>query len=454
MLRRLAAIAVCVAVAAIAAASAAVAAPRAEVDWAGVQRESAALLSRYIRIRSVNPPADTREAAALLRGVLEAEGIAVVTFEPAPGRVSLVARLEAAEAQLRPLMLLHHMDVVPVDPSRWREDPFSGAVRDGFLHGRGTADMKGVGVIHVMTLIALKRQKIPLARDVILTATADEETGGEWGARWLIANQWDRLNPEYILDEGGFGARDVLAADGRLVFGISVAEKKMLWLRVTVEGTAGHGSQPMADNANVLLARTLAAIAGRVSADSGGAVIREMSARIGEMADNKFTRAIRRDTVSVTTLRSGVGDPPKVNVIPSTAEATLDCRLLPDTDPDRFLEELKALVPDRDRIDFTIEYRVDETPVTPHQTPVFAALEKAIVKEHPGATVTPIHIPYRTDTNAFRAKGAMAYGLVPMMLDASIVASMHSDAERIPVAELSRGVRILYNAIADCCARR
>lgn len=430
---------------------------RADVDWEGVQKETTELLSRYIRIRSVNPPADTRETAALLRGVLEAEGIAVETFEPAPGRVSLVARLEAdapaTGAEPRPLMLLHHMDVVPVDPARWQEDPFSGSVHDGFLHGRGTFDMKGVGAVHVMTLIALKRQKVPLTRDVILTATSDEETGGEWGARWLIENRWDRLNPEFILDEGGFGARDVLAADGRPVFGISVAEKKLLWLRLIATGTAGHGSQPMADNPNVLLARALVAIAGRSSAESGGAIIREMSTRIGALADNKFTRAIRRDTVSVTTLRSGVGDPPKVNVIPSSAEATLDCRLLPDTDPDRFLGELKALLPDRDRIEIRVEYRMDATPVTPHQTPLFAALEKAIVKEHPGSTVTPMQIPYGTDSNTFRAKGAMAYGLIPMMLDASVVASMHSNAERIPVAELSRGVRILYNAITDCCSR-
>jgi acetylornithine deacetylase/succinyl-diaminopimelate desuccinylase-like protein len=285
-------------------------------------------------------------------------------------------------------------------------------------------------------------------------ATADEETGGEWGARWLIANHWDRLNPELVLDEGGFGARDILAADGRLVFGISVAEKKMLWLRLTAEGTAGHGSQPMADNANVLLARAIAAIAAKAAPDSGGPVIREMTARIGGFADNKFTRAIRRDTISITTLRSGVGEPPKVNVIPSTATATLDCRLLPDTDPQRFLEEIEALLPDKERIRVAIEYRVDDTPVTPHQTPFFAALEKAIVGEHPGATVTPIQIPYGTDSNAFRARGAMAYGLIPMLLDASIIASMHSDAERIPVAELSRGVRILYNAITDCCARR
>lgn len=450
--QRIATVAVCAA----AVAFASLGATAADVDWAGVQKEAAALLQRYIRIQSVNPPADTREAAALLKGVLDAEGIEVETFEPAPGRVSLLARIPATEApsggKPRPLMLLHHMDVVPVDPAHWQEDPFSGAIHDSYLHGRGTADMKGVGVIHLMTLITLKRQKVPLARDIILTATADEETGGEWGARWLIANHWDRLNPEFVLDEGGFGARDILAADGRLAFGISVAEKRMLWLSLTAEGTAGHGSQPIPDNANVRLARALSAIAGRDAPASATPVIQEMTKRLGPLADNKFTRAIQRDTISITTLRSGVGEPPKVNVIPSTAVATLDCRLLPDTDPNRFLADLKALLPDGLRLE--VDYRMDEAPVTSYQTPMFAALEKAILKEHPGATVTPMQIPYGTDSNTFRVKGAMAYGLIPMLVDASIIASMHSDEEKIPVAELSRGVRILYNAVTDCCARR
>jgi len=431
----------------------------AEVDWPGIQKETVALLQRYVRIRSINPPADTREAAALLRSALEAEGIPVESFEPVPGRVSLVARLAAPAGtagsdKLRPLMLLHHMDVVPVDAAAWKEDPFSGAVRDGYLHGRGAVDMKGVGAVHLMTLIALKRQNVPLTRDVLFVATADEETGGEFGARWLIENHWDRLDPEYVLDEGGFGARDVLPASGKLTFGISVAEKKILWLKLTARGTAGHGSQPMADNPNVLLAKTLAAIDARPAPELGGPVIQEMSRRIGALADNKFTRAIRRDTISITTLASGVGDPPKVNVIPSAAVATLDCRLLPETDPDRFLDELKVRAGGGDRIAWEVEYRNDRMPVTPHDTPFFAALERALVREHPGATVTPMQIPYGTDSNAFRLKGAKAYGLIPMVLDASIVASMHSDAERIPVAELERGVRILYNAITDCCSAR
>ncbi len=429
-----------------------------EPDWDAVSKEAIDLLGRYVRIRSVNPPADTAATAAFLKGILDREGIEARLFESAPGKVNLLARLPAttpvpAAGRARPLLLLHHMDVVPVDPSRWPVDPFSAAIRDGYMYGRGSVDMKDIGVIHLLSLIELKRQHVPRVRDILLMASADEESGGEHGARWMIEHHWDELDPEYVLDEGGFGARDVLAADGRLVFGVSVAEKKMVWGRLVASGTAGHGSQPIPDNANDRLAKSLAAIAARHVPAGSNAILDELIRRIGPLAPNKFTNALSHDTVSITTLRSGVGDPPKPNVIPSTAVATLDCRLLPDTDIDGFIADLMKTAGGDGHVTFETTYRMDQTPVTPSDTPLFAALQKAIRAEHPDATVAPMLIPYGTDSNAFRVKGAGAYGLTPMVLDAGIIASMHGDAERVPVAELSRGVRIFYNALADFCGK-
>jgi len=243
-----------------------------------VTREAVEILRSYVRIDTTNPPADVREAAAFLEGLLAAEGVEVRLFESGAGRINLLARLPAtveapASAQVgrgtgpaekpqrrRPLMLLHHMDVVPVDRSRWERDPFGGDLADGHVHGRGTMDMKGLGVIHLKTLILLKRMGVPRDRDILLLATPDEETGGETGARWMIRNHWSEMDPEYVLDEGGFGARDVFAADRRLVFGVSVAEKKVLWLRLRASGTAAHGSQPIPDNAVESLERALGRI--------------------------------------------------------------------------------------------------------------------------------------------------------------------------------------------------
>lgn len=413
--------------------------------------EGAALLSRYIRIRSVNPPADTREAAAFLEGILAGEGIAARRFESSPGCVNLLARLPASVSPARggPVMLLHHMDVVPVDPARWPVDPFGGVIRDGQVWGRGAVDMKGIGVTHLLAFIEIHRRKVPLSRDLLFMATCDEESGGHNGARWMIREHWDDFAPEFVFDEGGFGSRDVLSGDGGLVFGVSVAEKKIFWARLVASGTAGHGSQPIPDNANVALTRALAAIVSRPSSAAPSSVLEELSRRIGTLADNKFTRAIQSDTVSITTLRSGVGDPPKANVIPSKAEATLDLRLLPSTDPDRFMSELAAAAGNPGAVRFETIYRSDEAPVTSWETPMFGAIERAIRASHPEARVAPMLIPYGTDSNALRQRGVSAYGLAPMVLDAAIVASMHSDAEHVPVAELGRGARILFDLLAD-----
>src|SRR5688572_1351213 len=187
-----------------------------DVDWEAVSRESVDLLRAYVRIPSVNPPADTRATAAFLKEILQREGIEARLFERVPGKVNLLARLKASPGQgianAGPLLLLHHMDVVPVDAARWPVDPFGGEIKDGFIQGRGTADMKGVGILHLMVMLTLQRRHVPLSRDVLLMATADEETGGHDGARWMIEHLGDELRPEYVLDEGGFGSRDVMAA--------------------------------------------------------------------------------------------------------------------------------------------------------------------------------------------------------------------------------------------------
>src|SRR5262249_37870573 len=147
------------------------------------------------------------------------------------------------------MVLLQHMDVVPADKTRWPTDPFAATVRDGQLWARGALDMKGQGIAELVALLRLKRERVPLARDVILLAEPDEEVGGALGARWMIANHYAELDPEYVIDEGGVGSRDLYSAS-KLVYGISVAEKKIVWLKVRSEGTAGHGSQPIPDNAN------------------------------------------------------------------------------------------------------------------------------------------------------------------------------------------------------------
>lgn len=424
----------------------ALSASAAEPDWPAVEKHALDLLQRYIRVQSINPPADTREAAALFRFELEAAGLQPKLMDAGENRVNLLVRLPGKDRTKKPLLLLNHFDVVPVDRKAWGVDPFGGLVKDGMIWGRGAMDMKSTGIMHLVALTMLKRLGVVPARDIVMLCTSDEETGGVNGIRKTIRDNWPEIDSEYVLDEGGFGSRDMFSP-GKLVFGISVGEKQVSWMRLRAKGTAAHGSQPIAENANAIL---LAAVQKAIDApDRGKAnpVFEQMRESLkGALADNKFIRAIQRNTISLTTLRSGVGDPPKVNVIPSAAEATLDCRLLPGVNADEFLSEMRARINDP-RV--AVERLSDpaDPGISRYDTPLFEALRKAILKYHPQAAVTPILIPYGTDSVWLRKQGVKAYGIAPMVLDAATVATMHSDEERVPVNEFFTGVRIFYELL-------
>ncbi len=442
----------------------------------GSRDEITRLLTEYVGIDTSNPPGDTRKAADFLAGIFEREGIPVTRYESAPGKAIVYARLKAtvSPAAGKPILLLHHMDVVPADRSRWTTDPFVPTIQGDELWARGAMDMKGQGIAQVLAFLRLKRERVPLNRDVILLAEPDEEVGGALGAPWMIANHYAELDPEFVIDEGGFGSRD-LFAPGKLVYGVSIAGRRMVWLRLRVEGIAGHGSQPTDQNPNDRLVRALA----RLLAPAGGAksvalqqtdvarqtdagrplqgrrdpsVIDMMQAKIGTFAQNKFTNAIQRSTISLTWFRSGVGDPPKINVIPSVAEAGLDCRVLPGTTKDQWIAEIRRKLGDPS---ITIELinESDDPIVTTPDSPLFRNIEAAVKRRHPDAVVSPILIPYGTDANAFRPKGVKSYGVFPAILSADTVASMHGDAERVPLDGVAEAAQVFFEALRDTLRR-
>jgi acetylornithine deacetylase/succinyl-diaminopimelate desuccinylase-like protein len=343
------------------------------------------------------------------------------------------------------------MDVVPADKSQWKVDPFAATIQGDELWGRGALDMKGMGVAQLVAFLRLKRERVPLSRDVIFLAEPDEEVGGAMGARWMIANHYAELDPEYIIDEGGFGSRD-LFAPGKLVYGISVAEKKIVWLKVRAEGVAGHGSQPHDRNPNDRLVKALERLLNQPLPSGDFSVINTMKARVGTLAANKFTNAIQHSTIALTWLRSGVGDPPKINVIPSIAEAGLDCRVLPGTTRAQWIDEIRRRLGDPG---LTVELinESDDPIVTPQDTPLYRDLEAAIKRQHPDAIITPMLVPYGTDSNAFRPKGVKSYGIFPAILSAETVSQMHGDAERVPLAAVAEASQIFFEALRDTLAK-
>ena len=420
-------------------------------DWKAIEAEAVKTLQAYIRLNTSVPPGDVTKAADFLQSLIEKEGIPVTRFESGPGRSIVMARLKGS-GSAKPILLLHHMDVVPTDPARWKRDPFGGELADGAIWGRGAMDMKGPGVTHLYAVIALKRMNVPLDRDIILMAVPDEEIGGELGVRWMRERHYKEFEPEFIIDEGGFGSRD-LFSPGKLVFGISVAEKKILWLKLTAEGVAGHGSQPHDRNPNDRLVRALTKLLAEPIPSAPFSVVDTMKSKVGTLPANKFNNAIQQSTISLTSLRSGVGDPPKVNVIPSIAEATLDCRVLPGTTRDQWLKEVAKRLGDPE-IRVEVTYESEDPSITTQDSTLYRALESAVKKHHPDAIVTPMIVPFGTDANSFRPLGVKSYGFTPAILPASVLASMHGDAEYIPADALGPAIQILFEALKEAAGKR
>lgn len=207
-----------------------------KIQWEQVKKEAVNCLSDYLRINTTNPPGNEIVAADFLKGKLEAEGLDVLSFAFDPQRPNLVCRLRG-DGSKRPLILLHHMDVVPAEREKWSVDPFSGEVKEGFIWGRGALDMKGLGIMELMAFLLVYRLSLSLRRDLIYLAVSDEETGGHVGAKWLIKNHPGELQAEYLINEGGMGWRMGNLSGFSLGFG----EKGPLWLRLRAEGNSGQG---------------------------------------------------------------------------------------------------------------------------------------------------------------------------------------------------------------------
>jgi acetylornithine deacetylase/succinyl-diaminopimelate desuccinylase-like protein len=212
------------------------------LNWKGLEDEAAALLTRYIQIDTTNPPGNEIKAAQFFKEIFDREGIEVKVIESAPGRGNVYARLRGSGSK-KAIILLNHMDVVPAEAKLWKEPPFSGALKDGVIWGRGALDMKGSAILELMALLALRRQNVALKGDVIFLGTADEEAGGALGAGFLVEKHPELLKDVgLVMNEGG-GIR--VGEDGRArVYNVSVAEKTPLWLKLTASGTPGHGSTP------------------------------------------------------------------------------------------------------------------------------------------------------------------------------------------------------------------
>ncbi len=438
----------------------------ADPDWDALGAETAALLSAYIQIDTQNPPGRETKGALFLSEQLADDGIDSEIIEFAPGRGSLVARLPSSGSE-PPLCLLSHIDVATAEADRWSpgHGPLSGTIDDdGVVWGRGALDMKGMGALEVMAMRLLARQQVPLRRDVVLLAVADEEVGNR-GIDSLV-RRWDEIGCSHVVNEGGIGIRDAFFP-GQTVFPISVGEKGVLWAQMVADGEPGHGSVPLPDQAPERLVDAVQALRarrarpryhdalldflGRVGAQHGGlsGAVLQSPALVklllrGRLMGNPLTRAGVTDTVNITGF-SGAKQP---NVVPAEVRANIDARLLPGTSPDALLAKLEAIV-DSKHVHFeTIMAR--EAMVSPWRgDPVYDALVRRVEEGHPERVAGPVISVGYTDSIALRPLGVRAYGFVPFALTAEELATMHGDDERVSTDNLTEGLRVLYLAVRD-----
>ena len=427
------------------------------IDWDRATDEAASLLREYLRIDTSNPPGNEARAVRFLGEILASEGIDFVTAESAPERSNLFARLGPATGGI---CLLNHTDVVPVERQYWDVDPFGGDLKDGVIWGRGALDMKGMGIVELMTFLLLKRQGITLKRSVSFLAAADEEAGSAYGVSWLAEHRPEWLDSELVINEGAYGLSGPTGKENP-VFQVSPSEKLPLWVKLTVKGRPGHGSVPHGDNC----AEHLVAALERVRLwNQQLRVTRLMRSHIQAMAEAGFMhsgdekaalktaqrspslRARLGNTVSLTTINTGI----KVNVIPAEASATLDCRLLPDVDPDAFLAELaKAIGDSRVAVEVLNRFEGAESPMDHEFVRVVSDVVAEMVE---GARVVPEMTSGFTDSRIYRVRGIPAYGFVPCILRGEELAGVHGHNERLSVENLRLGMQVLYEVVRRLAA--
>ena len=430
------------------------------LDWDALTEEATELLSAYIRVDTVNPPGNETRACEFLGAILDREGIPYRLFDPGDNRATLVATLPGDGTRGKPLILLNHTDVVPFEREHWSVDPLGGEVREGYIWGRGSADMKGMGVMELMTFLLHHRHGLPLRRDLTFIAVADEEAGSVYGVEFLEREHPELLDCAYVLNEGGRGSTQTLGVE-RPVMQIGVAEKIPFWVRLSTKGRPGHGSVPTADNAADRLVRALQRIQDweRPTAPTpellayfealheGGILDDAPSPELIERlsAQQPRLRALQSNTISVTTLQSGV----KHNVIPAEATATLDCRLVPNSDPDAFLAELIAVIDD-ERVEVEVVLRTFG-PSSPIDSELYEVMSRAVRNAVEDAVVAPWVSAGFTDSRVFRRLGYPAYGFVPMFVPPEEQALSHGNDERIPIESLRLGMQILHDTVRGIC---
>lgn len=428
-----------------------------------LEDETITLCQDLIRIPSVNHGegrGDEKKVAEYIAGKLAEVGIEYELIETAPNRINVVAKIAGVD-QSRPGLILHgHIDVVPADSKDWSVDPFSGEIKDGFIWGRGAVDMKNIDAMILACVRSWKKHKIIPPRNILIIFFADEEASGTFGSRWLVKNRPDLFTgySQAVSEVGGFSV--TITGDHRLYL-IEAAQKGILWLRLTAQGSAGHGSFVNPDNAVTKISEAVARIGNyqwpQLETKTGEVFFRKIAELTGEIYNPKnyedllkhlgpavkMLGATIQNTANPTMLEAGY----KANVIPQTASAVIDGRFLPGYEAQLF-ETIKELAGDDIEIEFVAKDIALEVDFSGKLVEAMAA---AIATQDPDGIPVPYLMSGGTDNKALSELGITGYGFSPLKLpkDLDFFALFHGVDERVPIDGLKFGVRVMYEFLEN-----
>lgn len=424
----------------------------------------AELLQKLIRFNTTNPPGNERECVEWIDELLRDGGYETKILTKDPERLNLLARLEG-RGEAPSLLLYGHVDVVPVKGQNWQHPPFEGKNLEGWVWGRGALDMKGGVAMMLAAFLRAKAEELTPPGDVLLCILSDEESGGDYGAKYLVEEHAELFDGvRYAIGEfGGFS----LYVGRRRFYPIQVAEKQLCFLRAVVRGPSGHGALPLRGGAMAKLARLLNRLDRRrlpvhvtpvtrrffeamaaASPFPTNTILRgllnpRLTDRMLDLLGNKGRAfdPMLHNTVNATIVRGGA----KINVIPSEVTVKLDGRLLPGYTPTDMIAELRRLADDD--IEFEV-VRHDPGPSEPDMG-LFDTLAGILREVDPDGVPVPLLLPAITDARFFSWLGIQTYGFLPMKLPAgfNFHQTIHAADERIPAEVLSFGADAIYKAL-------
>jgi len=450
----------------------------------------ARLLIDLIRLNTANPPGNEGLVAGFLAPVFRQAGFEVDIVEtPQKGKAHFFARLRGNGSK-KPILLAAHADVVGVERDKWTVEPFEGVIQDGYILGRGAIDFKGGLAVFAQALLDIAARKVPLDRDLILLAEADEE-GGQFNTGWLAERAWDKMDCEFSLNEGGWIVKDEVTNKVKYV-SISTADKVSLSLLIRAKGTSTHSSMPLADNAIFRLSRALAKLSTYDTKPKLNDSTRKFFLTLGEtspepmkthfrnlvlsddpelvkaadkaISQNTLLHAIMRNTIAPVFLNAGF----RGNVIPGSADATINFRTIPGTTAGELIDELQTVINDPMVEVIEVPMRLASSPAAPGvairpqtlipesplSTELYAALAKHAKLTYPEALVTPYLFQAGTDAHAWRSRGIPVYGIYPYPITADDLTRMHGNDERVPVDSLVSGLKMITNLLIDVAGQK